>query len=104
MLQAPTDGSVLVEAVRIGLACNSKEFELHVKALDSATRGSKRENVTRLQKFKRPVVMQKKPNKPTAQQIEAHAFTHEPYEPWCELCVQFHARQDKHPPSDGTKS
>ena len=53
---------------------------------------------------RRPVVMQKKPNQPTAQQRKAHASTHEPYEPWCELCVQFRARQDKHPVSDGTRS
>ena len=94
------------------------------ESLGLSTRGSKRENMTRLQKFyeqqellamhsaattlaaegKRSVVMQKKPNKPTAQEVEAHNLTHEPYEPWCEVCVQFRARQDKHPTTDGTRS
>ena len=50
------------------------------------------------------MTMQKKPNKPTAQQVEAHNLTHKPHEPWCELCVQFRALQDKHPVSDGTRS
>lgn len=38
VLQAPTDGSVLVEAVRIGLDCSLKEFELHVNPLTQHSR------------------------------------------------------------------
>ena len=113
-----------MEGVRIGMDCTLKVIRTACESLGLSTRGSKRENMTRLQKYyeqqellamhsaattlaaegRRPVVMQKKPNQPTAQQREAHALTHEPYEPWCELCVQFRARQDKHPVSDGTRS
>ena len=124
IVEAPTDGFVLVEGVRIGMDCTLKVIRTACESLGLSTRGSKRENMTRLQKFyeqqellathsaattlaaegRRPVVMQKKPNLPTAQQREAHSLTHEPYEEWCELCVQFRARQDKHPVSDGTRS
>ena len=124
VIEAPADGSVLVEGVRVGLDCTLKVIRAACESLGLSTRGSKRENMTRLQKFyeqqellamhsaattltaegKRSVVMQKKPNKPTAQEVEAHNLTHEPYEPWCEVCVQFRARQDKHPTTDGTRS
>ena len=124
VIEARTDGSVLVEGVRIALDCTLKVIRAACESLGLSTRGSKRENMTRLQKFyeqqellamhsaattvaaegKRSVVMQKKPNQPTAQQREAHNLTHEPYEPWCEVRVQFRARQDRHPTTDGTRS
>ena len=124
VMEAPADGSVLVEGVRIGMDCSLKVIRTACESLGLSTRGSKREDMARLQKFyeqqellamhsaattlaaegKRSVMMQKKPNKPTAQQVEAHNLTHEPYVSWCELCVQFRACQDKHPPSDGTRS
>ena len=97
IVEAPTDGSVLVEGVRIGMDCSVKVIHTACESLGLSTRGSERDSVTRLQKFfeqqellamhsaastlaaaaegRRSVVMQKKPNKPTAQQVEAHDVT-----------------------------
>eukprot|EP00435_Cladocopium_sp_Y103_P026439 s4053_g6.t1 len=42
---------------------------------------------------------QYKPEEPSMQEIEYHRLTHEPYKPWCSLCVPYRARQDPHPVS-----
>ena len=47
----------------------------------------------------RVAVGQKVPQQPTAQEIENHGLTHEPYRDWRELCQSFRARQDPHPAS-----
>ena len=44
-----------------------------------------------------PFPRQSKPKEPTAQELENHALTHEPFKAWCPLCVQFRAKQDPHP-------
>ena len=89
-----------------------------------STRGSKRECMSRLQKFiqhqellatraaastmraesKRQVHEQKRPVQPSAQEVASHNLVHEPFQEWCEICVQFRARQDKRPVSDGTST
>ena len=33
---------------------------------------------------------------PSTQDVEQHVLTHEPYQAWCETCVQFRARQNQH--------
>ena len=121
---APSDGSVLVEGVRIGEDCTLKVIRTACETLGLSTRGSKRDCMGRLQKFiqqqelvaahaatasmqadgKRHVDVQRKPEEPSPQQVAAHNLVHEPFEPWCELCVQFRARQDKHPASDGSRT
>ena len=98
IVEAPTDGSVLVEGVRIGTDCSVKVINTACASLGLSTRGSKRDSVTRLRlrsfmnnellamrsaastlaaaaEGRRSVVMQKKPNKPTAQRVEAHDLT-----------------------------
>ena len=49
-------------------------------------------------------VGQFKPDEPSQQEIENHCLTHEPFQSWCSLCVQYRARQDPHPASDHTSS
>ena len=39
------------------------------------------------------------PKPPTDEERQAHSLTHEPYQPWCELCVMHRGRQDPHPKS-----
>ena len=34
---------------------------------------------------------------PTEAEIAQHQLTHEPYKPWCKVCVAHRARQNKHP-------
>ena len=45
---------------------------------------------------------------PTAEDRAQHSLTHEPYAPWCDVCVRFRGRQDKHPTefshSEGSRS
>ena len=53
---------------------------------------------------RREVNVQTKPPCPTPEQIKSHNLTHEPYESWCELCVQFWARQDRHGAVDDSKT
>ena len=94
------------------------------ETLGLSTRGSKRECMSRLQKFiqhqellathatasamqvesKRQVHEQKRPVQPSAQEVASHNLVHEPFQEWCEICVQFRARQDKLPVSDGTRT
>ena len=40
---------------------------------------------------------------PDLETQEKHALTHVPYQPWCESCVAFRARQDRHIREDITK-
>ena len=40
------------------------------------------------------------PKAPTPQEVQAHNLTHEPYKPWCDVCVSHRARQDAHPRAD----
>ena len=35
----------------------------------------------------------------TDEERQTHSLTHEPYQPWCELCVMHRGRQDPHPKS-----
>ena len=121
---APTDGSVVVEGVRIGEDCTLKVIRTACETLGLSTRGSKRECMSRLRKFiqhqgllathaaastmqaesKRQVHEQKRPVQPSAQEVASHNLVHEPFQEWCEICVQFRARQDKRPVSDGTST
>ena len=39
------------------------------------------------------------PKEPTPEQRRAHEAVHAPYEPWCEHCVAFKARDDMHKPA-----
>ena len=48
------------------------------------------------QDSERHAIPQGKPVEPSATVRDAHNLTHEPYEPWCELCVANRARQDGH--------
>ena len=48
---APTDGSVVVEGVRIGEDCTLKVIRTACETLGLSTRGSKRERMSRLQKL-----------------------------------------------------
>ena len=36
------------------------------------------------------------PKPSTAEEIQTHNLTHEPYQQWCELCVMHRGRQDPH--------
>lgn len=36
--------------------------------------------------------------------MDKHNLTHEPFEEWCELCVSFGSRQDKHVATDDCHS
>ena len=118
------DGSVMIEGVKIDMSCPLRVIRAGCKSLGFSEKGSKKQNMTRLQQFvehqsllathaaassleaegKREVIMQRKPEVPTPEQVSAHNLTHEPYENWCELCVQFRARQDRHSPVDESKS
>ena len=42
---------------------------------------------------------QRVPVQPSQMERDNHALTHEPFQPWCELCVMYRSRQDAHPPS-----
>ncbi len=53
---------------------------------------------------KRQVHEQKRPVQPTPQEVASHNLVHEPFQEWCEICVQFRARLDKHAVSDGTRT
>ena len=124
VVSAPTDGSVVVEGVRIDMSCPLRVVWTACESLGLSKRGSKKDNMMRLQKFvqhqtllathaasstidaegRREVNVQAKPPCPTPDQIKSHNLTHEPYESWCELCVQFRARQDKHAAVDDSKT
>ena len=39
------------------------------------------------------------PKPPTDEERQTHSLTHQPYQPWCELCVMHRGRQDPHPKS-----
>ena len=45
VLEAPADGSVLVEGVRIGMGCSLKVIRTACESLGLSARGSKRENM-----------------------------------------------------------
>ena len=47
----------------------------------------------------REVRGQSVPKPPTPAERQAHSLTHEPYQPWCEVCVMHRGRQDPHPKS-----
>ena len=116
VVSAPTDGSVMVEGVKIDINCPLRVIRTACSTLGLSVRGSKKINMQRLQNFvktqelmaahsvetqlrsesKREVRVQKRPVEPTKEQIEKHNLTHEPFEEWCELCVSFRSRQDKH--------
>ena len=124
VVAAPTDGSVMVEGVKIDISCPLKVIRTACDTLGLSTRGSKKINLQRLQNFvktqelmaahsvetqvrsesKREIHVQKRPVEPTKQQVEKHNLTHEPFEEWCELCVSFRARQDKHVATDDSRS
>ena len=112
------------EGVRIDMSCPLRVVRTACESLGLSKRGSKKDNMMRLQKFvqhqtllathaasstldaegRREVNVQTKPPCPTPEQIKSHNLTHEPYESRCELCVQFRARQDRHGAVDGSKT
>ena len=124
VVSAPTDGSVMVEGVKIDINCPLRVIRTACSTLGLSVRGSKKINMQRLQNFvktqelmaahsvetqlrsesKREVRVQKRPVEPTKEQIEKHNLTHEPFEEWCELCVSFRSRQDKHSSTDDSQS
>ena len=44
----------------------------------------------------RPVYSQPVPDEPSAEEQARHSLTHQPFAPWCELCVAHRAVQDPH--------
>ena len=124
VVSAPTDGSVMVEGVKIDINCPLRVIRTACSTLGLSVRGSKKINMQRLQNFvktqelmaahsvetqlrsesKREVRVQKRPVEPTKEQIEKHNLTHEPFEEWCELCVSCRSRQDKHSSTDDSQS
>ena len=129
VVSAPSDGSVMVEGVKIDITCPLRVIRTACDTLGWSTpRGSKKFNTQRLQNFvktqelmgahsvsmdetqlksesQREVHVQKRPVKPTKQQVEKHNLTHEPFgERWCELCVSFRSRQNERSPTDDSQS
>ena len=47
--------------------------------------------------FSRPANAQFVPDAPTEKEIAEHNLTHQPYAPWCELCISNRSQQDPHP-------
>ncbi|CAE7249787.1 RE2 [Symbiodinium sp. CCMP2592] len=43
------------------------------------------------------------PKEPTPEQRRAHEAVHAPYEPWCQHCVAFKARDDMHKPANADR-
>ena len=104
----------------ININCPLRVIRTACSTLGLSVRGSKKINMQRLQNFvktqelmaahsvetqlrsesKREVRVQKRPVEPTKEQIEKRNLTHEPFEEWCELCVSFRSRQDKHSSTD----
>ena len=120
----PADGSVVVDGVRLNEDSPLSALREACKALNLSKNGAKKTCLNRLRRYvehqsivashaaestlraegQRQPVQQKRPITPTQEQVAAHSLTHEPYEDWCELCVQHRARQDKHAISDGSRT
>ena len=118
------DDTAVVDGVTMSLDCTLKTLQAGCTSLGLSGRGGKAKCLKRMvdhlraqsliaahgatvklkAESERLPVGQFKPEEPSQQEVENHSLTHEPFQPWCPLCVQYRARQDPHPSSDHTSS
>eukprot|EP00435_Cladocopium_sp_Y103_P038920 s137_g10.t1 len=118
------DDTAVVDGVTMNMACTLKTLQAGCTSLGLSGRGGKAKCLKRMidhlraqtmiaahgatiklkAESERVPVGQFKPDEPSQQEIENHSLTHEPFQPWCSLCVQYRARQDPHPVSSHTSS
>eukprot|EP00435_Cladocopium_sp_Y103_P032117 s3208_g8.t1 len=114
----------VVDGVSMNMLCTLKTLQSGCTALGLSTRGGRAKCFKRMAdhlraqtliaahgatvklraESERVPIGQDKPEEPSQQEIETHNLTHEPYKPWCSLCVQYRARQDPHPVSSHAAS
>jgi hypothetical protein len=108
---------VIVDGIAMTMECTLKILKAGCNSLGLSGRGGKAKCLKRMAEHikaqsllaahgaevrlksetERTPIAQSKPEEPTAQELENHALTHEPFKAWCPLCVQFRAKQDPHP-------
>jgi len=109
--------TVIVDGVAMTMDCTLKTLKGGCSSLGLSGRGGKAKCLKRMAEHikaqsllaahgaevrlksetERIPIAQSKPEEPSAQELENHALTHEPFKSWCPLCVQFRAKQDPHP-------
>ncbi|CAE7787367.1 RE1 [Symbiodinium sp. CCMP2592] len=111
----PARGHIVVDGVELHEGCNLKTLRAACKALGIGQSGGKATVLSRiashLDKLKLlerhqvqhdSIALQSEPRQqapvaaPTPEQIRLHCLNHIPYQPWCEHCIKFQARADKH--------
>ena len=111
----PSRGHIVVDGVELHEGCNLKTLRAACKALGIGQSGGKATVLSRiashLDKLKLlekhqvehdSIAVQREPRQqapvaaPTPEQVRLHCLNHIPYQPWCEHCIKFQARADKH--------
>ena len=118
------DDTAVVDGITMSMECNLKTLQAGCTSLGLSGRGGKAKCLKRMvdhlraqslmaahgatvrlrAESERLPVGQFRPDEPSQQEIENHCLTHEPFQSWCSLCVQYRGRQDPHPASDHTSS
>ena len=113
--QQSKQGHIVVDGVELHEGCNLKTIRAACEALKIGKSGGKATLLARIadhldkqrllehhQVEHDPVASRLQPREqapvaaPTPEQIRLHSLTHIPFQPWCEHCIKFQARSDKH--------
>ncbi|CAE7314347.1 RE1 [Symbiodinium microadriaticum] len=112
---APSRGHIVVDGVELHEGCNLKTLRAACAALGIGRSGGKATVLSRIashldklrllekhQVEHDSIAVQSEPRQqapvatPTPEQIRLHQLNHIPYQPWCEHCIKYQARADKH--------
>ena len=99
------DGSSSLETMRnackaLGLPENGNKAQIFKRlgkhCIEHELLQSKHVSHTLQSEFERDPHGQSVTEEPSAHEVKQHQLTHEPYKPWCKVCVAHRARQDQH--------
>ena len=112
---APSRGHIVVDGVELHEGCNLKTLRAACTALGIGRSGGKATVLSRIashldklrllekhQVEHDSIAVENEPRQqapvaaPTPEQIRLHQLNHIPYQPWCEHCIKYQARSDKH--------
>ncbi|CAE7322877.1 GIP [Symbiodinium sp. KB8] len=112
---APGRGHIVVDGVELHEGCNLKTLRAACTALGIGRSGGKATVLSRIashldklrllekhQVEHDSLALEREPRQqapvaaPTPEQIRLHQLNHIPYQPWCEHCIKYQARADKH--------
>ena len=112
---APSRGHIVVDGVELHEGCNLKTLRAACTALGIGRSGGKATVLSRIashldklrllekhQVEHDSIAIDSEPRQqalvaaPTPEQIRLHQLNHIPYQPWCEHCIKYQARADKH--------